>query len=124
MTVGSKAVREQILPALARVRSILDEVSVEAQRTATEHDLLAAWHAKRGDANAARLERQAAAVHQLRLADLDAAFDALDRAAFAALDLDPQASPPVQRLEPAGPIDEVSVVAGVDGASNDQPHPA
>jgi hypothetical protein len=83
---------EQILAALGRIRSILDEVSVETQRTATEHDSLAAWHAKRGEANAARSERQASAVLQLRLADLDAALQALDRVSLAAMDLEPEPS--------------------------------
>jgi hypothetical protein len=94
MTVRSRAASEQILPALARVRSILDEVTAQARRAATEHDQLAAWYAKRGEPNAAQVERQAAAVHRLRLADLDAAFDALDKAAFATLDLEPEASRP------------------------------
>lgn len=67
---------------------------METRRTATEHDLLAAWHAKRGEVDAARAERHAAAVQRLRLAELDAAFDALDKAAFAALDLDPVPSHP------------------------------
>jgi hypothetical protein len=125
MTVRSQAAQEQILPALARVRSILDEVSVETRRTATEHDRLAAWHAKRGEANAARGERQAAVVHRLRLVDLDAAFDALDKAAFAALDLDPAPPPPPQHPEPAGTVDRWVVATVADGAPNDhdQSHP-
>jgi hypothetical protein len=102
----SQAIGEQILAALGRVRSILDEVTVETQRTATEHESLAAWHAKRGEANAARSERQAAAVLNLRLADLDAAIQALDRVAFAALDLETEPS-----------------VAVVDGACGDEPLP-
>ncbi|HZD38995.1 MAG TPA: hypothetical protein VE664_10170 [Actinomycetes bacterium] len=79
---------EQILAALGRVRAILDEVTVETRRTATEHESLAAWHAKRGEVNAARAERQAAAVLHLRLSDLDAARQALDRVSLAALDLE------------------------------------
>ncbi|HZD67906.1 MAG TPA: hypothetical protein VFA45_02990 [Actinomycetes bacterium] len=89
---------EQILAALGRVRSILDEVTVETQRTATEHESLAAWHAKRGDANAARAERRAAAVLHLRLSDLAAALQALDRVSLAALDLEHETSVAVADL--------------------------
>lgn len=102
MTVRSQAAADQILSALARVRSILDEVSAQIQRTATAHERLAAWHARRGETDAVRSERQAAAVQQLRLADLDAAFDALDKAAFAALDLAPATFASPQGPEPAG----------------------
>jgi len=113
--VIAKAVQEQIMPALARVRSILDEVGVQAQRTATEHELMAAWHVKQGEVDAARAERLAAEVHHQRLADLDVAFDALDRAAFAALDLDPSPSLPPQHPEPASAVDEWSVITIADG---------
>lgn len=90
MTVSSQA---EILAALARIRSILDEVSADTKRTATQHERLAAWHTKRGEAHAARDQRRAAAVQQLKLADLDGAFDALDLVALAVVDLDPAASP-------------------------------
>ena len=90
MTVSSQA---EILAALARIRSILDEVSADTKRTATQHERLAAWHTKRGEAHAARNQRHAAAVQQLKLADLDGAFDALDLVALAVVDLDPAASP-------------------------------
>jgi hypothetical protein len=122
MTVRSQAARKQILPTLARVRSILDELSAEIQRTATEHELLADWHTKRGEAHAARSQRRAAAVQHLRLADLEAAFDALDKVAFAALDLDPANSPPPQL--PAPSADRWAVVTAADSFLDDQPEPA
>jgi hypothetical protein len=93
MTVRPQAAQAQILAALARIRAILDEVGAEAQRTATQQARLAAWHARRGEAHAARSQRQAAAVQQLRLADLDAALDALDLVAVVALDRDPASIP-------------------------------
>jgi hypothetical protein len=86
---SQQAVQDQIMPALARVRSALDDVRGETQQTAAEHELMAAWHARRGEVDAERMEHRAGAVQQQRLADLDAAFEALDRAVFAALDLDP-----------------------------------
>jgi len=91
MTVSSQA---EILAALARIRSILDEVSADTKRTATQHERLAAWHTKRGEAHAARNQRHAGAVQQLKLADLDAAFEALDLVALAVVDLDPATTPP------------------------------
>lgn len=91
MTVRSQA---EVLAALARIRSILDEVSADTKRTATQHERLAAWHTKRGEAHAARNQRHAGAVQQLKLADLDAAFDALDLVALAVLDRDPATTPP------------------------------
>lgn len=91
MTVRSQA---EILAALARIRSILDEVSADTKRTATQHERLAAWHTKRGEAHAARNQRHAGAVQQLKLADLDAAFEALDLVALAVLDRDPATPPP------------------------------
>jgi hypothetical protein len=76
------------MPALARVRPVLSEVRVHAERTATEHEQMAAWYAKHGDHATAVMERRAAAVHRQRLADLDAAFQALENAVSAALNLD------------------------------------
>lgn len=84
----SQTVKDQLLPALARLRPVLGEVCAQAQRTATEHEQMAAWHAKRGDHAAAGMERRAAAVQRQRLADLEAAFQALERAVSAALALD------------------------------------
>jgi hypothetical protein len=86
--VRAQTVKDQILPALARLRPVLGEVCVQAERTATEHQQMAAWYAKRGDHAAAGMERRAAAVHRQRLADLDAAFQALEEAVSAALNLD------------------------------------
>jgi uncharacterized protein YegP (UPF0339 family) len=112
MTVSSQA---EILAALVRIRSILDEVSADTKRTATQHEQLAAWHTKRGEAHAARNQRQAAAVQQLRLADLDAAFDALDVVALAVVDRDPATTPPLPGSPPALPT-----VALVTAAMNGQ----
>jgi hypothetical protein len=88
IAVRSQTVEDQILPALARVRPVLGEVCVQAERTATEHEQMAAWYAKHGDHAAAGMERRAAAVQRQRLADLDAAFQALEEAVSAALNLD------------------------------------
>jgi hypothetical protein len=82
------AMQDQIMPALGRVRSILYEVQVQTEQTAIEHERMAAWHTKRGEQAAARMERRAAAVQQQRLADLDAAFGALQKAISTALGLD------------------------------------
>jgi uncharacterized protein YegP (UPF0339 family) len=112
MTVSSQA---EILAALARIRSILDEVSADTKRTATQHERLAAWHTKRGEAHAARNQRHAGAVQQLKLADLDAAFDALDLVALAVLDRDP-ATTPVPPL-PSPPA--LPTVAFVTAATNE-----
>jgi hypothetical protein len=82
------AMQDQIMPALGRVRSILYEVQVQTEQTAIEHERMAAWHTKRGEQAAARMERRAAAVQQQRLADLDAAFGALQKAISTALGVD------------------------------------
>jgi trehalose-6-phosphatase len=82
------AMQDQIMPALGRVRSILYEVQVQTEQTAIEHKRMAAWHTKRGEQAAARMERRAAAVQQQRLADLDAAFGALQKAISTALGVD------------------------------------
>lgn len=82
------AMQDQIMPALGRVRSILYEVQVQTEQTAIEHERMAAWHTKRGEQAAARMERRAAAVQQQRLADLDAAFGALQKAISTVLGLD------------------------------------
>jgi hypothetical protein len=84
----SQAVGDQIMPALARVRSILDDLVAQLQETATEIERTATRHAQRGDIDAARIERRSATVLERRLESLDAAFQALDNAAFAALDLE------------------------------------
>jgi enamine deaminase RidA (YjgF/YER057c/UK114 family) len=121
MTVRPQAAQAQILAALARIRAILDEVGAEAQRTATQQARLAAWHARRGEAHAARSQRQAAAVQQLRLADLDAALDALDLVAVVALDRDPATTPPLPRTSLALP--PVAFVTAADSFLNDQSEP-
>ena len=113
MTVRSQA---EILAALARIRAILDEGSADIKRTATQHERLAAWHAKRGEAHAARNQRHAAAVQQLKLADVDAAFDALDLVALAVLDRDPATPlPPLPGSPPALPTVAPSRLGRTDG---------
>ncbi len=52
------AMQDQIMPALGRVRSILYEVQVQTEQTAIEHERMAAWHTKRGEQAAARMERR------------------------------------------------------------------
>jgi hypothetical protein len=94
---------------------------VETQRTGTQHERLAAWHTKRREAHAARSQRHAAEVQQLRLADLDAALDALDTVTVAVLDLDPATIPPLPRSPlalPPGPV-----VTAADSCLNDQSEP-
>jgi phage terminase Nu1 subunit (DNA packaging protein) len=91
--VRSQTVQDQILPALARLRPVLSEVRVQTERTATEHEQMAAWYAKHGNHAAAGMERRAAAVQRQRLADLDAAFQALEEAVSAALNLDSYLAP-------------------------------
>lgn len=84
MTMG----QDQIRPALGLVRSALQEVRVQIQRTAVEHDQMAAWYAKHHDQAAAWMERRAAAMQRGRLADLDAALQALEEAVSDAFDQD------------------------------------
>jgi hypothetical protein len=119
MTVRSQA---EILAALARIRSILDEVNADTKHTATQHERLAAWHTKRGEAHAARNQRHAAAVQQLKLADLDAAFDALDLVALAVLDLDSATTPPPPPRSPLA-LPPVALVTAADSFLNDQSEP-
>ena len=85
----SQAMEAKIARILARVRSALHDVRVETQRTAAEHEQTAAWYAEQGDEAAAWMERRTATVQRQRLADLDAALEALEDAVSAALDLDP-----------------------------------
>lgn len=93
IALRSQTVEDQIMPALARVRPVLGEVRVQAERTATEHEQMAAWYTRHGDHAAAGVERRAAAVQRQRLADLDAAFQALEEAVSAALNLDSYLDP-------------------------------
>jgi hypothetical protein len=80
---------EEVARTLARARSALDDFRAETQRLAAEHARLAARYTQRGDQAAARLERRTAVVQHQLLADLEAAFDALQAAVSAVLALDP-----------------------------------
>jgi len=80
--------QDQIRQALELVRSALQEVRVQIQRTAAEHDQMAAWYAKHHNQAAAWMERRAAAMQRGRLDDLDAALQALEEAVAGALDQD------------------------------------
>src|SRR6266496_4766757 len=84
MTMGQDQIRE----ALELVRSALQEIRVQIQRTAAEHDRMAAWYAKHHDQAAAWMEWRAAAIQRGRLDDLDAALQALEEAVAGALDQD------------------------------------
>jgi hypothetical protein len=70
---------------LARVRTVLNGVRAERQQAAIQHEQAAAGHAAHGDAATARLEGRLATQHRQRLADVEAALEALDAAV---LDLD------------------------------------
>jgi small-conductance mechanosensitive channel len=89
MLMRSEAMEAEIARVLADVRSALHDVRVATQRTAAEHEQMAAWYADHGDEGAAWTERRTATAQRQRLADLDAALDALEDAVSAALDLDP-----------------------------------
>jgi hypothetical protein len=89
MLTGSQAEQDEIVRTFARVRSALHGVRVKTQRTAAEHERLAGWYVEQGDEVAARMEGRVAAAQRQRLADLDAALDALDAAVSTALDQDP-----------------------------------
>jgi hypothetical protein len=85
--MGSQSQTRSHGPSLAR--SALDDLRVETRQSAAEHERMAAWHVGRGDQVAAQMERRTAAVQRQLLADLDAAFEALEAAVSAALELDP-----------------------------------
>jgi hypothetical protein len=70
---------------LALVRAVLNGVRAERQQAAIQHEQAAAGHAAHGDAATARLEDRLATQHRQRLADVEAALEALDAAV---LDLD------------------------------------
>jgi hypothetical protein len=72
------------LQVLAGDRAVLNGVRAERQQAAIQHEQAAA-HAAHGDAATARLEGGLATRHRQRLADVEAALDALDAAV---LDLD------------------------------------
>jgi len=80
---------DEVTRILARARSALDDFRAETQAIAAQHEQMAAWYAEHGDQAAARLERRTATVQQQLLAELDAAFDAMEAAVYAALELDP-----------------------------------
>ncbi len=84
-----QAQRDELALTLAGVRSALLGVRGEAQRAAARHERMAAWYAEHGDEAAAWMERRTAAVQRQLLADLDAAFQALETAVSAMLELDP-----------------------------------
>jgi hypothetical protein len=65
---------------LARVRVVLNGVRAERQQATIQHEQAAAGHAAHGDAAAARLENRLATEHRRRLADVEAALEALDAA--------------------------------------------
>lgn len=82
--------REEFVLTLGRVRSALRHVGMKTQRTAAEHERMAAWYAEHGDESAAQRERHAAVSQQQLLADLAAAVQALEGTVSGALDrLDP-----------------------------------
>jgi hypothetical protein len=67
----------------------MDDLRVETQQTAAQHERMAAWYTEHDDQAAARMESRTAAVQRQLLADIDAAFEALEAAVYAALELDP-----------------------------------
>jgi hypothetical protein len=79
--------RPEFVLTVGRFRSALRHVGMKTQRTAAEHERMAAWYAEHGDACAARLQRHAAASHRRLLADLAAAFQPLEGTASGALDV-------------------------------------
>jgi uncharacterized alpha-E superfamily protein len=90
MLTNWQAHKDAVVVTLGRVGSALHELRAETQRTAAEHERMAAWYAQHGDEPAARMQRRTAASQHQLLADLDAAFHALQDTMSAALDqLDP-----------------------------------
>ena len=85
--VADKA--DEVTRTLARARSAMDDLRVETQQTAAQHERMAAWYTEHDDQAAARMESRTAAVQRQLLADIDAAFEALEAAVYAALELDP-----------------------------------
>jgi hypothetical protein len=57
---------------------VLNEVRAERQQAAIQHEHAAAGHAAHGDAAGARLEDRLATQYRRRLADVEAALEALD----------------------------------------------
>jgi hypothetical protein len=89
MPTSARAMADNSARTLAHVRSASHDVRVQTQPTAAEHERIAAWYAEHADEAAAWMQRRAATVQRQRLADVDAARQALEDAASAALDLDP-----------------------------------
>jgi hypothetical protein len=90
MLTSWQAPKDEFVVTLGRVRSVLRDLRAETQQTAAEHERMAAWYAPHGDEPAARVERRTAASQRQLLADLAAAFQALEGTVSAALDqLDP-----------------------------------
>jgi hypothetical protein len=57
---------------------VLNGVRAERQQAVIQHEHAAACHAAHGDAATARLEGRLATQHRRRLADVEAALEALD----------------------------------------------
>lgn len=89
MLTKGPAEPDEITRTLARARSAMDDLRVETQRTAAEHERMAARYAEQGDIATARMEHRTTAVQRQLLTDLDAAFEALEAAVSAVLELDP-----------------------------------
>ena len=89
MLTKGQAEPDEVKQTLARVRSAMDDLRVETQRTAAQHERMAAWYTEHGDQAVAEMERHTAAVQRHLLTDLDAGLEALEVAVSAALELDP-----------------------------------
>jgi hypothetical protein len=89
MLTKGQAEPNEVKQTLARVRSAMDDLRVETQRTAAQHERMAAWYTEHGDQALAEMERHTAAVQRHLLADLDAGFQALEDAVSTALEQDP-----------------------------------
>jgi hypothetical protein len=89
MLTKGHAKPDEVKQTLARVRSAMDDLRIETQRTAAQHERMAAWYTEHSDQALAEMERHTAAVQRHLLADLDAGFEALEVAVSAALELNP-----------------------------------
>ena len=89
MLTKDQAQRDEFVLTLAGVRSTLQGVRVETRRAADRHEQMATWYAEHGDEAAAWMERRTAEVQRHLLAELHGAFQALEKAASAVLELDP-----------------------------------
>src|SRR6266516_1228426 len=59
MLTSARAMADKSAPTLARVRSAPHDVRVQTQRTAAEHERIAAWYAEHADEAAAWMQRRA-----------------------------------------------------------------